>query len=415
MGTASTAVASSTVLRRTIDASYSEIVRESVGPLMVSRLASNATYRFAPPFIAIIAAGTAGFDVSIADVGIAISISELSGFLAPALGWLVDRLSRRASVAIGLLGCILGAFVVAASPNVVVFAVGLTMINLLKSLYDLGTAAWIADHVPYEKRGRIVGITEMSWALGLLLGVSAMGVVTALSSWRWGYVAGGVAVAVTGVVLDARLRHDGVATVRRDRTRGGTSSHGSKMRGRSWFVPLSMFGLMGASQCIFVTFGAWLADDFGIGAFGLAATGFVLGAVELVSSVTSARKTDSWGKERSVLVGAAVMIPTALALALTADRMYVGLAAIALLILGFEFAVVSMLPLATHLVPEAPGKGFGAVIGAGTFGRGVMSLVATAAYATNGIAGAALASIVCAALAGASIVGFGRGAANAAN
>ena len=74
-----------------------------------------------------------------------------------------------------------------------------------------------------------------------------------------------------------------------------------------------------------------------------------------------------------------------------------------------------MLPLATHLVPEAPGKGFGAVIGAGTFGRGVMSLVATAAYATNGIAGAALASIVCAALAGASIVGFRRGAATAAN
>jgi ABC-type enterobactin transport system permease subunit len=44
-----------------------------------------------------------------------------------------------------------------------------------------------------------------------------------------------------------------------------------------------------------------------------------------------------------------------------------------------------------------------------------MSLVATAAYATNGIAGAALASIVCAALAGASIVGFGRGAATAVN
>jgi MFS family permease len=83
------------------------------------------------------------------------------------------------SMAIGLLGCIAGAFVVAASPNVVVFAVGLTMINLLKSLYDLGMAAWIADHVPYDKRGRVVGVTETSWALGLLLGVSVMGVITA--------------------------------------------------------------------------------------------------------------------------------------------------------------------------------------------------------------------------------------------
>jgi DHA1 family inner membrane transport protein len=397
---------------RILDSSYVPIVRDSIVPLTTSRLTANATYRFAPPFIAIIAAGTAGFDVSVADVGIAISVSELTGFLAPALGWLVDRLPRRMSMAIGLLGCIAGAFVVAASPNVVVFAVGLTMINLLKSLYDLGMAAWIADHVPYDKRGRVVGVTETSWALGLLLGVSVMGVITALSSWRWGYVAGAVSVALTGVWLDRRLRHDTVATARRtvQRAAGTRAGSATTIPRRSWFVPLSMFGLMGASQCIFVTFGAWLADDFGVGALGLATIGFVLGAVELLSSLTSARKTDAWGKERSILIGAAVMIPTALALAFTADRMYVGLVAIAVLILGFEFAVVSLLPLATHLVPQAPGKGFGAVIGAGTFGRGVMSLVATAAYATSGIAGAALASIACAALAGVSIVAFGRAA-----
>jgi hypothetical protein len=55
-------------------------------------------------------------------------------------------------------------------------------------------------------------------------------------------------------------------------------------------------------------------------------------------------------------------------------------------ILGFEFAVVSMLPLATHLVPKRPGSGLGLVFGAGTLGRGVMSLVATRAYeSSNGI------------------------------
>ncbi|MFM8851614.1 MAG: hypothetical protein ACKOGL_00185, partial [Acidimicrobiaceae bacterium] len=56
-------------------------------------------------------------------------------------------------------------------------------------------------------------------------------------------------------------------------------------------------------------------------------------------------------------------------------------------ILGFEFAVVSMLPLATHLVPKRPGSGLGLVIGAGTLGRSVMSLAATRAYeSSNGIA-----------------------------
>ena len=67
-------------------------------------------------------------------------------------------------------------------------------------------------------------------------------------------------------------------------------------------------------------------------------------------------------------------------------------------IVGFEYGVVSMLPLATQLVDSAPGKGFGLVIGVGTFGRGVLTIVATTLYEDHGIAGAALSGIACAVL-----------------
>jgi predicted MFS family arabinose efflux permease len=170
-----------------------------------------------------------------------------------------------------------------------------------------------------------------------------------------------------------------------------------------------MFGLMGGSQCLFVTFGAWLADDFNFGASGIAAVGFALGAGELLSSISSAKLTDRLGKERSVALGAALMMPSALVLAGFDSVLLIGLLALAIFIVGFEYAVVSMLPIATNLFAGAPGKGFGLVIGAGTFGRGVLTFIATLLYEQFGVSGASLAAIACAALSAAAILLFNRG------
>ena len=56
-------------------------------------------------------------------------------------------------------------------------------------MFDVGLISWTADHVPYERRGRIIGLIETSWALGLLVGVTTLGLVAAATSWRWSYVA----------------------------------------------------------------------------------------------------------------------------------------------------------------------------------------------------------------------------------
>lgn len=66
---------------------------------------------------------------------------------------------------------------------------------------------------------------------------------------------------------------------------------------------------MGSSQVLFVTFGSWLDDTFGIGVVGLAAITVVLGVGELGASLTSAQRTDHWGKERSTAARAARWCP----------------------------------------------------------------------------------------------------------
>ena len=392
-------------VRRLLDDSYDNDVRNLLLPLTVTRIAANTCYRFSPPFIAIIAGEAQGFDVSITRVGLVISISELAGFLAPFLGTFVDRMSRRISISVGLFGSFVGIMLMAAAPNLIVLCFGLTLLNLLKSCFDLGMAAWLSDRVPYARRGRVVGITETSWALSLLLGVSALGLITAATSWRVASMVGGLAIAVCAIWLDIRMRACGpvIFTATPDASAVGRAAK------RAWLVPLSMFGLMGGSQCLFVTFGAWLADDYNFGATGIAAAGFALGAGELLSSIGSAKLTDRIGKERSVALGAGLMIPSAATLAGFDSTLSIGLIALAIFIIGFEYSVVSMLPIATNLFESAPGKGFGLVIGAGTFGRGVLTFVATLLYEQFGISGAALAGIGCAVLSAAAILLFNRG------
>jgi len=363
------------VLDRWLDDSFSPLVKKNVTLLTATRLTTNACYRFTPPFIAIIAKG---FDISLSEIGVALTISELSGLLSPFVGRFVDQLSRRRAMLIGLVGISSGALLSAVSPNIFLFTLGVTLISVLKNFFDLGMSGWISDHVPYEKRGRYIGITEISWALGLLLGVSTMGVITALIDWRAGFLAGAIGVAISSTFLTARIPTEAHEVSSR------SIDKDVRLRGRGWLVVATMFATMCASQCIFITFGAWLDDEFGFGAIGIAAVGFSFGVVELYASISSANKTDKWGKEVSIAVGCLLMVPGGLALWVVSQNLTLGLVALLVYILGFEFAVVSMLPLATHLVPSRPGSGLGFVIGAGTLGRSVMSLVATRAYESSG-------------------------------
>jgi predicted MFS family arabinose efflux permease len=284
-----------------------------------------------------------------------------------------------------------GSVLAACSVGVPMFAVALVLLSQAKIVFDIGLGSWIATHVPYERRGVVVGLTETSWALGLLVGVSLMGLATALTNWRGGYVlaAAGVATMATVVVL----------RVARDRPVSSPPSvvpSGARigLDRAGWLAAVGAFCLMSSSQCIFVTFGGWLEDSFDFSPAALSAVTFGLGLGELTSSITSARRTDRWGKERSIAFGAGLMVPSAIGLAVWHGNLAAGLVLLVLLIAGFEFAIVSSLALASSLVPGSPARGLGVMIAAGTLGRAAASVPATRWYESGGIGGPATLSAV---------------------
>ena len=369
------------MLHRLLDDSFDHEIRSNITAVTIARLVANAAYRFAPLFLATIARG---FDVPLSTLGFAVFISELSGFASPFAGRLVDRLTHRNSMVLGLIGSALGCTIAAISTSPLLFAVGVTVLALTKQSFDLGLGAWIADHVPYTQRGKIVGLTETAWALGLLIGVSVMGLITAATNWRIGFAFAVLCLLISTYVIYVRVtNHDKAA-------HESHSSTPQRVTGNAWFVVATMFCIMSSAQNLFVTFGAWLEDEFQFGAARLAVAGFSLGLVELVASVSSSRQTDKWGKERSVAFGAMLIVPAGILLNFGSHNFTIGIIAVFIYFLGFEFSVVSLLPLATSLVPNNPGTGLGWVLGAGTLGRAVMAIAATHLFESYGVKGPAL-------------------------
>ena len=383
---------------RTIDDEYAQIVRHNLDRLVWGRLVSNACYRFAPPFIAVIARG---LDVSVAQMGVALMIGEFAGLLSPVLGRIVDRSNRLVVMMAGIFGITAAVIGAATSLSIVQFAISMCVLSGSKVLFDTALIVWVNDHVPYERRGRIVGVIETSWALSLFIGVAIMGIATALISWRAGFIVGALGMLVTGSLIAASLpRHEAHAPI---------STHAKgKVPPRGYFVFACAFLLMGASQCLGITFGPWFEDEFNFSSFAIIAVVIVMGVFELVSSVGSARVTDTWGKERSVRRGALLMVVATLVMAFATTTSIVAVPMLILFILGFEFALVSMLPLAANIVPTAGGIGLGLTVGAGTCGRAVFSTIATSLYDSVGPVGPALTAGALSAIAALMIVAYQR-------
>ncbi|MGD9998289.1 MAG: MFS transporter [Ilumatobacteraceae bacterium] len=379
------------MLGRFLDESFAPEVRTDVTTLTLTRLAANSCYRFSAPFLAVIARG---LDVSLEDVGVALAIAELSGLLSPLTGRLVDRVGHRWAMIAGLLGMACGTILAACSVGVPMFAVALVILSQSKIVFDIGLGSWIAAHVPYERRGVVVGMTETSWAFGLLIGVSLMGLVTAITNWRGGYLVAAGGVLTMAVVVASRVGRERSAVPARS---SGTATPPGRLDRAGWLAVAGAFCLMSSSQCVFVTFGGWLEDSFDFSPAALSAVTFALGLGELTSSITSARRTDRWGKERSIAFGAALMVPSATGLAVWHGSLSAGLVLLVLLVAGFEFAIVSSLALASALVPGSPARGLGTMIAAGTLGRAVASVPATRWYESGGLAGPAALSAVLAA------------------
>jgi predicted MFS family arabinose efflux permease len=346
--------------------------------LTFGRLVLNTAARFVFPYLPAI---SRGLGVSLEQAGLLISVRSLAGLATPAV---VARAGERRQrlAATGLAFFVIGASITAAGVGYGWALAGFALMGMAKPAYDIASQSYLADHTPYERRARYLTITELTWSGSLLVGAPVVGWLIARSDWQapfWALASLGVLalVILPRVVQDSQVAP---SPKRLSLDRSG----------------LALLGAMGifafGTDVSFVVFGAWLENSFGLSLLALGGASTLLALAELTGEGGTMAFADRLGKRRSVVAGL-VLSSTGYALwAVASSHLGLGLALLAVALVGFEFAIVSALPLATEIVPHARARFLAMGMVAFAVARAAAAAIGPALFESAGVVGNAMVS-----------------------
>lgn len=368
-----------------------------------ARATSNTAYRLVYPFLPVFARA---FGVDLETMSLALSARSASGALGPLLAPFTDRHGRRFGLSLGLGLFAAGAGLAFAGPQFLIFTVALVLMTMGKYVIDPSILAHLSDIVPYEKRGRALALTELSWSLAFILGVPAAGFLIARFGWRSPFLALAV-LGLAGLIIVRALPSGGALAVV-GRGEGDTAPAGGAGHRASYKAvfrsPAALSGIAMilavsmSNELVNFVFGVWLEDSFGLKLAALGATAAVIGVAEFGGEGLVVATVDRLGKTRALMIGLAANAAAALVLPLAGRTMGTALAGLALFYLTFEYTVVSMLPVMSEILPQARatllafyaasfsvGRAFGSLVSPALYGLG-FTAVALAAAGLNAVA-----------------------------
>ena len=354
--------------------SFRPEVRRALPWMVTFRFLINVVVRMTYTFLPAFARGTG---MSVESMSRVLSARELTSLTAPMSGSAADRHGTTRimtwSGIVVLAGISLSLF---GGPA---FVVGMLIFGVGRTAYQVSQQAWVGDEVAYERRGRATGLIELSWGGTTLVGLPLVGLLIDGFSWRAPFIV--LAVACVPVLVGLH------------RQQSSKGEHRRPVRSKLTFTrpvigALAVNGAMtGAAQFLFLGHGLWLEDTYDLNPAEVGFAVIAVGVVEVVATLGSARMTDSLGKRTSMLGGGALMTVTLVALALfPSPPLAAGLFLLVLAFLGFEYAIVSAIPLMAELAPDNRARMIAVGLTVSTVSRAVITLAATAIYIEWGFA-----------------------------
>jgi predicted MFS family arabinose efflux permease len=347
----------------------------NVGLLSLSRLFINTSGRMIYPFLAIFAAGL-GVDVSMISLALAISMtmSALGPFLAP----VADQRGRKSGMLIGLIIYLAGTLGVGLMPNFTTFLFAILLGNLGNNVFASSLQAYLGDHVPYEKRGLYLTLTEIPWALSFILMVPLAGLIISKMTWYapfW-FLSGLITVMI-GLIL--WLIPNEVPTTNEEQTVFGDLK--KVLTFKTALIGLAMgFFIVAGNEVVNVVFGVWIQDSFGLKIAALGAASAIIGFSELGGEGLTAVIVDRLGKKETITLGLIISSLFVLTLPWLGKTEIGALIWLFLFYFAFEIVVVSALPLMTEVIPQARATMMALFIAALSLGRAFGDIAAPQLY-----------------------------------
>lgn len=332
----------------------------------LSRLVINTSRRFVYPFAPAL---SRALGVPLPAITSLIALNQFTGLVGPLFGPLSDRWGYRAMMVTGLALLAAGMLAAGIFPVYAVLAVAVFLGGLTKSIFDPALQAYVGERVAIRRRGRVIGLIEMSWSGAALVGIPLVGLLADRLGWRAPFlVLGGLALLAT-VMLRLVISGD-------SRPQAGPGWASLARTWRDLFrsrvaVGALLFGFCVAlaNDCVFAVYGAWLEHDFGLGLVALGSATTVIGIAEFSGETLTATIADRLGLKRATLVGAVLSSLSYALLPLLGQTLPLALAALFVTFITFEFAVVTSFSLLIEARPQARATMMAAFLAAASLGR----------------------------------------------
>ena len=354
-----------------------------VGAATFTRLFINTARRFAYPFAPVL---SRGLGVSLPAMTSVIAINQFTGVLGLIFAPIADRWGYRNMMLLGLAFLTIGMFIGGTFPFYITVLIALFLGGLGKTAYDPALQAYVGQRVPYRRRGLTVGIIEMSWAGSSLIGIPVIGLIIDRYGWRSPFFVLSALGLLGFVVLRFLIPND------------NQGKHTSRKKGNFLSsIPLlfqkrEAVGAMGfsfllsvANDNLFVVYGAWLEQTFGLGVLALGAATMIIGAAELSGEMVTAFLADRLGLFRVIVAGAILTAACYLVLPMLGKTLPLALGTLFFLFVSLECSIVTTISLCTEILPNARATMMSGHLAAASLGRVSGALLGGAVWLSGGI------------------------------
>lgn len=317
---------------------------------MFFRLLLNTGRRFIYPFAPALGRSLEVPLAAMTTIIAACQATSLMGFFS---GPLADRLGYRRVMRAGLAMLALGMLVCGLVPGYWPVFAGLVISAFGKTIFDPAIQAFIGRHVPYARRGRVIGAVETAWAGSTLIGIPAIGLIIDRMTLETAFLLlallGGFSwLAIVRVIPadapgPADFRPINIFTalpqLLRERPAAGMLGFG--------------FWISVANDSLFVVYGAWFEEAFLVSIAALGFSTVAIGAAELLGESSTAIFADRLGLKKATVLGLCLAIAAYLLLPLIGRSLPLAMAGMFAVFIAFEFTIVTSFSLSTELMPKA--------------------------------------------------------------
>jgi len=322
------------------------------------RTVVNTSYRMVYPFLPLFAQG---LGVEPTSLGMAFSARSFLGIFGPFLATIADTHDRKTGMLLGVGLFTAGSGMVAILPTFWSFIIGTSLVLLGNGVFIPAMNAYLGDRIPYEKRGRVLAITELSWALAFIGGIPVVQWLMSTFSWVTPFLV----FTVLGFLSFCCF----LWLLPKQRTAKTKENTLWKNLQRTLSTLPALAGLLAgvlftsANKTVNLIFGLWIGDNFGVDLTALTAASVVIGISELGGEVTTSLWLDAVGKRRMIWIFLGVNSLAALLLPFLTSSLGWSLAGLGFFYISFEIVVVGALTLMSEVVPDARATMIAATVG----------------------------------------------------